>query len=297
MPQAAANGITIEYEAFGARDNPPLLLVNGLGSQLLGYAEEFCGMLAARGHYVIRFDNRDVGLSTKFDAAGPPDMEAIRADRERGETPAVAYTLWDMADDAAGLLDALGIARAHIMGMSMGGMIVQCIAIKHPQRVLSMTSIMSNTGNPNLPAASAETQAVFSKAVPAERDPYIEDAVARQRVMGSPPPLFDEARVRHVAAARFDRSFYPVGSDRQLAGIIATGDRREALRKLTTPTLVIHGAVDPLVLPEGGIDTAANIPGARLVILDGMGHDLPPGLWSRITDEVCAHTGAGAAGK
>ncbi|MGI8926379.1 MAG: alpha/beta fold hydrolase [Tepidiformaceae bacterium] len=291
MPNVTANGIQIEYDTCGDPAAPPLLLVMGLGAQMIAWDEGFCQLLADRGHYVIRFDNRDVGLSTRFDAAGTPDLGAMMAARAAGEPIThAAYLLNDMADDAVGLLDALNIPAAHIVGASMGGMIVQAIAIRHPQRVLSMTSIMSTTGHPSLPQAKPEAMAVLLSPRPDDREAMLDQAVAAARTIGSTGFPFDEERVRARAARSFDRAFYPAGMARQMVAITASGNRRDALRDVKLPTLVIHGAVDPLVPVEGGHDTAACIPGAELLIIEGMGHDLPTGAWPRIAEAISAVT-------
>lgn len=298
MAQATANGIQIEYDTFGDRSARPLLLVMGLGAQMIAWDPDFCRLLADRGHFVVRFDNRDVGLSTKFEAAGVPDVAGAMAASAAGKKVEAAYTLADMADDAFGLLDALGIEAAHIVGASMGGMIVQQMAIQRPQRVLSLTSIMSSTGNPALPPAKPEAMARLTMPAPQEREAAIEYRLATSKIIGSVPDVIDEERLRRLAAEAYDRSFYPVGMARQLVGIVASGPRHEQLREVRVPTLVVHGAIDPLVPVEGGKDTAACIPGAELLIIDGMGHDLPAAYWPQIVDAISALTAAaGAAGK
>ncbi|MCP4003058.1 MAG: alpha/beta fold hydrolase [bacterium] len=286
MPNTASNGITIEYETFGRRENPALLLVMGLGAQLTLWDPDFCGMLADKGHHVIRFDNRDVGLSTWFDEHGAPDILSMMTAMATGETPEVPYTLDDMADDAAGLLDALGIERAHICGASMGGMLVQTLAIRHPARVLSMTSIMSTTGNPEVPPASPEAMAVLTGPPPKTRDEAIENGLRGRAVIGSPGFPSDEASARANTARDYDRAFHPQGTARQMAAIMAHGDRRDALRELDVPTLVIHGSDDPLVHVEGGRDTAAAIPGAEFWEIPGMGHDLPVQLFGDLVKRI-----------
>jgi pimeloyl-ACP methyl ester carboxylesterase len=289
MPRAAANGIELEYETFGKRSARPLVLIMGLGAQMIVWDEEFCATLAARDFFVVRFDNRDVGLSTKFDDAGVPDV--FRAFQKAATNQAIdaPYTLNDMADDTVYLMEELGIERAHVVGASMGGMIAQTLAIRHPSRLLTLTSIMSTTGNPEVPPATPEALRVLMTPVPAEREAYVERAVRNWRVIGSPGFPFDEERVRRRAARSFDRAFHPAGVARQLVAIVAGGSRKDALRAVTTPTLVIHGDADPLAHIEGGRDTAASIPGAELLIIEGMGHDLPRGAWPRIVDAIDAH--------
>ncbi|MCC7365699.1 MAG: alpha/beta hydrolase [Dehalococcoidia bacterium] len=291
MARATANGIELEYDTFGEPGAAPLLLVMGLGAQMLAWDEEFCRQLAGRGHHVIRFDNRDVGLSTKFEAAGAPDVVAALTAAQSGQPVDAPYTLRDMADDAVGLLDALGIPAAHIVGASMGGMIVQQMAIDHPSRVLTMTSIMSSTGEPGLPPSSPEANAALLTPAPTDREGNIEFSVSMRDVIGSKGVPFDEAKARRMAATMYDRSFYPVGMARQLVGIVASGSRKEGLAGVTCPTLVIHGDIDPLVRVEAGQATAAAVPGAKLLIIEGMGHDLPEPYWPRIIDAIAGLTG------
>jgi pimeloyl-ACP methyl ester carboxylesterase len=290
MPNARANGIQIEYDSFGDASHRPLLLVMGLGAQMIFWEEEFCEALAERGHYVVRFDNRDVGLSSKLDAAGIPNMMELMLALQAGRRPEAPYTLDHMADDAAGLLDALGLESAHVCGASMGGMIVQALAIRHPRRVRSMTSIMSSTGNPALPPAKPEAMAALMAPPPTDRAGSIERGVQTWRVIGSPGFAFEEERIRERAGRAFDRGFYPQGVARQMAAIVSHGSRVEALRGVTAPTLVIHGDADPLVPIEGGRDTAASIPGAELLVIEGMGHDLPRAAWPRIVGSISEHT-------
>jgi pimeloyl-ACP methyl ester carboxylesterase len=288
MPRTYANGIDIEYEIFGAPDARPLLLIMGLGAQMIIWDDDFCEQLAARGHRVIRFDNRDIGLSTKLDAAGMPNLVAAVGRRLLGKPVGAPYTLSDMAADTAGLLDALGIETADIVGASMGGMIAQTMAIEHPSRVRTLTSIMSTTGEPDLPQPTPEATAALLTPVPTDRAGNVERAVRVARVIGSPGFPFDEAYVRRRAARAYDRGFYPAGTARQLLAIIASGSRKAALEAVRVPALVIHGSDDPLAPLAGGIDTAEAIPGAELLILEGMGHDLPQPLWPRIIDAICA---------
>jgi len=282
MAQVTGNGITIEYDTFGESSEKPLLLVMGLGAQMTRWREEFCQLLAQQGHYVIRFDNRDVGLSERFDSAGAPDMAQLFMQAQAGEAITAAYTLDDMAQDAFGVLDALGIDRAHICGASMGGMIVQTMAIQQPQRVLSMVSIMSTTGNPDLPSSTPEASAALMSPAGTSLESVLDRAVAVSRVIGSPDYQDTADQIRQRAQADFERSFYPVGVARQMAAIAASGNRRPLLTQVSTPTLVIHGTDDPLVPLAGGIDTHEAISGSRLETFAGMGHDLPEALWSKI---------------
>ena len=251
MPQVRANGLDIEYDTFGDASSPPLLMLMGLGAQMIWWDEEICQGLADQGLFVIRMDNRDVGLSSKIqDSCGTRITEAYEA-LARGESFPVPYTLTDMAADAAGLLDALGLAKAHVCGASMGGMIAQRMAIHYPEKVLSLISIMSHTGNPVLPAPSDAAQESMTTPPPLDRTGNIEYNVEAWRVLGSPGFPFDEDRVRRKVTEGFDRSFYPEGFRRQLLAILADGDRRPDLAKLTIPTLVIHGSADPWFLRPG----------------------------------------------
>ncbi|HEX7035106.1 MAG TPA: alpha/beta fold hydrolase [Pseudomonadales bacterium] len=290
MPNTTANGIRIEYVTYGNRHDPALLLVMGLGAQMTRWDDAFCELLAAHGLWVVKFDNRDVGLSTHFTEAPVPSMGALVAAMAEGAAPDVPYTLHDMAADGFGLLDALGVERAHICGASLGGMIVQTMAIDQPNRVLSMTSIMSSTQDPSLPAAHPAAAAVLQQPPATSRGQAIERAVEASRIIGSPRYPADPDRIRERAALDYDRAFDPAGVARQMAAaVVATGTRRERLRSLTVPTLVIHGADDPLVPLACGEDTAAAIPGAELLVIDGMGHDLPPALHQRIADAIARH--------
>ena len=283
--QVRANGIDVEVESYGAEDAPAVLLIMGLGAQLTRWPMPMVEALVARGFRAVRFDNRDVGLSTKFDAAGQPDLMAVIGSVMTGGSPKVPYTLDDMAADAAGVLDALNIRRAHIMGASMGGMIAQLFAAHYPARTLSLTSIMSTTGNPAVPRASdAATAVLMTRPDSDDPEALVAHGIKAMRVIGSPgyPVPDDVLRERIVSDAR--RMHYPAGFGRQMAAIYAGGDRRAALKGITAPTVVVHGADDPLVPIEGGRDTAAAIPGARLVEVPGMGHDLPVELIPTVLD-------------
>lgn len=281
------DSIEIEYETFGSPDDPTLLLVMGFTAQLIAWDDQFCQSLAERGRHVIRFDNRDCGLSTHFDGQQVNPMAVMQAQLQGEAPPAVPYDLSDMANDAFGLLDALGIERAHIMGASMGGMIVQTMAIAQPERVLSLVSVMSSPGDPRAGKPTTEARDVLLAPPPTEREAAIE-ASARAAVWAS-KKYVDTDKLRERAARSYDRANYPEGAPRQLAAIYASGDRTEQLRELTVPTLVIHGRDDTLIQPDGGTMTAEAIPEANLLLLAHMGHDLPQPLWPVIVDAVISH--------
>jgi pimeloyl-ACP methyl ester carboxylesterase len=283
--RAPSNGIEIEYETFGDPGDPPLLLVMGLGAQLVSWDTELCESLVDRGFFVIRFDNRDVGLSTKVPVDENLDVMAELMKALGGGAPAAPYLMADMAADAVGLLDHLGIDRVHIVGASMGGMIVQQLAIDHPDRLLSLTSIMSTTGDPDVGQPHPDVLPVLLDAAPEEREAYIAFNVEGSRVIGS-PEHFDEDRAAVSAGLSFDRCFYPRGTANQLMAILASGSRSEGLRQLDCNTLVIHGDVDPLVSVSGGERTAEVIPGAELMILEGMGHDMPVFYWPQVIEAI-----------
>jgi len=293
MPHVKANGLDIYYESHGPENAEPILLIMGLGAQMSRWSPEMIGKLVAAGHRVIAYDNRDVGLTEKLDAAGAPDMGAIVTALREGRKPPVAYTLDEMAADAAGLLDALGIERAHIVGASMGGMIAQLVAADHPHKTLSLTSIMSSTGNPNLPRATPEAMARLNTPAPdpnKDLEGFLASAVEGAKVMASRYPP-EEGAVRAQSLADFKRSYYPVGFQRQYAGVIASPDRRPKLKTITAPTVVIHGDADPLVPVEGGRDTAANIPGAELIVVPGVGHEMPAAVLDVFVDGILAAVG------
>jgi len=291
MAQVDSNGIQIEYETYGEPGSRPLLLIMGFAGQLILWDEDLCKQIAQRGYYVIRFDNRDVGLSTKIDDAGVPDiMKTIEA-LMMGEPVIPPYTIEDMADDAIGLLDALAIDKAHICGMSMGGMIAQTIAVNYPQRVLSLISIYSNMGDPEDPQPKPEAFEFLTTPFPEDREASIEHAMKLFHTITGPGFSFDEEWHRSIAAQAFDRAFYPQGPARQLVAILTQKNRRPALASVSVPTLVVHGADDPMVPVECGKNTAAAIPGAELMIIDGMGHDIPhSGAWPQIVDAIVDHT-------
>ena len=286
---ARANGIDLCYDTFGDPAAPPLLLIMGLNSQMIAWDDEFCSELARRGYRVIRYDNRDIGLSTRFDAAGVPDVSAAFMAVMQGKTVEAPYRLTDMAADAVGLLDALGIARAHVVGASMGGAIAQTLAIEHPSRLLTLTSIMATTGAPGLPPPTPEALAVLFKPPPADQASYFESYAQTWKVLRAGSFPLDEARDLSRAGQTWARGLNPADSARQLIAILASGSRKEALRGVRVPTLVLHGDADPLVPLGCGVDTAESVPGAKLVVIKGMGHALPISMWSQIIDTIAAH--------
>lgn len=284
-----ANGIELCCDTFGDPQSPPLLLIMGLAAQMIAWDDDFCALLAARGYRVIRFDNRDIGLSTRFTDAGVPDVSAAFLAAMQGKPVSAPYLLSDMADDAVGLLDALGIDKAHVVGASMGGAIGQMLAIGHAQRLHTLTSIMATTGAPGLPPPTPEALAMLFKPTPTDQAGYFESFRQTWKVLrvGSFP--LDEARDLARAGQNFARGLNPAGVARQLTAIIASGSRKEALAAVRVPTLVIHGDVDPLVPVACGVDTAESIPKAKLMIIESMGHALPITLWPRIIDAIAAH--------
>jgi pimeloyl-ACP methyl ester carboxylesterase len=289
MARAQANGIELEYDVTGPADGEPLLLIMGLGAQMTRWPSAFVAKLASNGLRVIRFDNRDVGLSSKLDHAGAPDFAALFKALGEGRKPDVPYLLDDMARDAVGLLDALGVERAHIVGASLGGMVAQLVAADHPDRALSLVSIMSTTGNRSLPPAKPEALAVLNDRGPdplVDFEGYLAHGVKGAIAIGSPgyPPDPEEVKLR--IRNDFNRSYAPAGFQRQYAAAAASPDRRPKLAAIKAPTVVIHGADDPLVPLTGGQDTAASIPGAELVVIPGMGHDFPPPLYDAVVDGI-----------
>jgi pimeloyl-ACP methyl ester carboxylesterase len=286
---AKANGIEIAYDTFGYQSDPPLLLIMGLGVQMIVWDEKFCKQLAARGYWVIRFDNRDVGLSTNFSEAGVPNLSQLTEALSRGEALNVPYTLDDMADDALGLLDILSINSAHVVGLSMGGMIGQIMALRFPERIRTLTSVMSTTGDPNLPPPKPEALEVLVVPIPSERSAYVEGWLNVWRVLSGPQIPVEEALARKWAESSHERGLNPSGFLRQMAAIMASGSRKDSLKALTVPTLVVHGDADPLVPLECGIDTANSIPDAKLHVIEGMGHALPQAVWSQFIDALASH--------
>ena len=285
MPDVQANGLQLRYETLGDPADPALLLVMGLGAQLIDWPQEFCEHLAGRGFSVIRFDNRDAGLSASRPEWGLPDLRAILA----GDPATAPYLLADLAADTAGLLRALDVPRAHVVGASMGGMIAQQLTIDHPGLVASLCSIMSTTGDRTVGRATPEAAAVLAGPPAPDRAAAIARGVASARIIGSPGyPAPEEELVRR-AEAKYDRAYNPLGTLRQYAAILASPDRTAALGSVVAPTLVVHGADDPLITVTGGEATAAAVPGAELIVLDGMGHDLPRALWPRVVDAITAN--------
>jgi pimeloyl-ACP methyl ester carboxylesterase len=277
-------GITLSYETFGEPSDPTALLIMGLGTQMVAWPEDFCNELAGRGLHVVRFDNRDIGRSTHLSGRPPSTGELLRRSGR-----AARYTLADMADDSAGLLSALELAPAHVIGASMGGMIAQTLAARHPQAVRSLVSIMSNTGSRRSGQPSLRVYPIFLRRPPSGREASIAHTERLFAVIGSSGLPRDDEDIRVIAETSYDRDHDPVGSGRQLAAIIASGDRTAELSRITAPTLVIHGTADPLVAPSGGRATARAIPGAELMMIEGMGHDLPRAAWPQIIDGIAAH--------
>lgn len=292
-PQARvkANGIELVYDTFGEVDSPPMLLIMGLGSQMIDWRDEFCAMLASRAFRVIRFDNRDVGQSTIFSHAGHPRIDAMLQALGRGETVEAPYRLSDLVADTVGLLDALRIEKAHVVGLSMGGMIAQLLAAGHPERVLTLTSIMSSTGEPGLPPSTPEAWACLTEPLETELEPFIAQYLRKWQVYCGPKYPFDSNAGKEHAVRVFARGVHPAGRDRQMAAILASGSRKAALARVSCPGLVIHGASDPVVRIEGGMATASAIAGAEFVAIAGMGHDLPKPVWPLVVDAIARHAG------
>jgi pimeloyl-ACP methyl ester carboxylesterase len=284
-------GVTLEYETVGSPADPPLLLVMGFSAQLIAWPRGFCERLAAGGRFVISFDNRDCGLSSKLDGQGA-DLASIIAAASAGDfekaRALAAYTCSDMSDDGLALLSALDIDRAHVLGTSMGGMIAQTMAIEHPERLLTLTSMMSTTGEPEFGQSTPEAARALLTPAPAERAGYV-DAAERWMIWRS-KKYPDLAGARALAGETYDRCYYPKGVTRQLAAIVASGSRAEQLRRVHIPTLVIHGLDDTLIAPSGGERTAALIPDARLLLVEDMGHDRPQPLWPQICRAILQHT-------
>jgi pimeloyl-ACP methyl ester carboxylesterase len=289
--QISANGISIEVDEAGAADAPPVLLIRGLGTQMIQWPGDFRRTLTDRGFRIVLFDNRDVGLSQKLAAAGRPDMGAVMRAIREGRPPDVPYTLFDMAADAIGVLDALEIGRAHVVGISMGGMIAQVLAARYAERVRSLVSIMSSSGHPDLPPPTPEAMQVLMSAPedPTDRECVIRHTMKGRRVIGSPGYPQDDTSLRREVAAAYDRCYDPDGIARQMVAVISGGSRATLLAEIKAPTLVIHGADDPLVPVECGRDTAKRIPSARLEIIPGMGHEISPGLTATLGHLIADH--------
>jgi pimeloyl-ACP methyl ester carboxylesterase len=284
VPTAHANGIDIEYVTQGDPADPALLLVMGLGGQLIAWTPGFVDQLTARGFFTIRYDNRDTGLSTRFE--GLPDITALFS----GDGSSAPYRIEDMADDAAALLTELGIERAHVVGVSMGGMITQALVINHPERFLTACSIMSTTGDRNVGMPTGEAMTALLRPVATSREEAITASLEGSKVIGSPGYPTPDDVLRARAAAAYDRGYHPEGTARQLGAVLASPDRTPGLHGVKLPFLVIHGEADPLVTPSGGDATAAAVPGSKLITVPGMGHDLPEALWDQIIDAIVANT-------
>ena len=287
MPYTKNGDVELYYETFGNSSDTALLLVNGLGSQCINFSEPWCEKFVAEGFFVIRFDNRDVGLSTKF-ADFAPDLAKVVKARKEGVVPALPYTISDMATDGIAVLDAARVARAHVVGFSMGGMIVQAMAIEHRDRLATMTSVMSSTGDADVGQSSEEARKLILGRPPTDRESYVGRYLDGIRTWGS-PAYYDKERLRVFAAAAFDRCFCPEGQARQAMAISGASSRTAALHEVTIPALVVHGTADRLVDPSGGRRTAEAIPGARFVLIDGMGHDYPPQLWDELVQLIADH--------
>jgi pimeloyl-ACP methyl ester carboxylesterase len=287
MARARANGIDIEYETLGEPARPTLLLIMGLGAQLIHWPDAFCQGLAVRGFCVVRFDNRDSGLSTSLDSWGRPDLATVVGQIMRGERADVPYRLDDMAADAVGLLDALGVERAHIIGASMGGSIAQIIAAQHPERTRSLVSMMSTSGRPELATADREVvRAILGRPPPEDREALIRYVVRVRQVIGSPRYPESEAEHRALVERALARANNPDGNDRQYAAVIASGHRVALLQTLRVPTLVLHGEDDPLLPQEHARDTAMLVPGSEIEVYPGWGHDIPKRLIPTLVDRI-----------
>jgi pimeloyl-ACP methyl ester carboxylesterase len=284
IQRARVGELEFAYETFGNAGDPPVLLVMGLATQMLGWPDDFCRGLADRGLFVVRFDNRDIGLSTHLHSAGAPNLMSVLG----GDHSVAPYALADLAAETVGLLDTLGLDSVHLVGASMGGMIAQLVAIDHADRVRSLTSIMSTTGDPSVGAPTEAAMAVLLAPPATDREGAVARTVDTYRVIGSPGFEFDETALRERAGLAYDRAYDPAGVARQLAAILTTPDRTADLGRVTVPTLVIHGADDALIDVSGGRATAAAIPEAELLVVEGMGHDFPREKWTEITDRITA---------
>ena len=292
MAQVRANGNCLEYEIDGPAEAPVLLMIHGVGAQLIRWPPDLCRALVEAGFRILRFDPRDIGLSSRMDHAPVPDLAEVIAARARGEEPDLPYTLHDLAADAVGLLDALGIRSAHVLGVSLGGMVAQVMAIEHPSRVESLAIMMSQSGNPDVPPSRPEALAIMTRPTPdpvREHRAYLDHQVERNRVLGSPAYPVPEAELRHYAAQAAERAWNPAGTARQLAAGRGSADRRAMLRQLRIPALVLHGADDPLIPVAAGEDIADSIEKSWFVKVDGMGHDLPAELFGLFVSAIAAN--------
>jgi pimeloyl-ACP methyl ester carboxylesterase len=278
-------GITLCLQTLGDPDDAPMLLIQGIGTQMIGWPDGFCELLAEGGFFVVRFDNRDSGRSTWLPELGVPSV--TKAFSKQLDDPPYLFT--DMANDCAGLLDALGISAAHVVGASLGGFVAQTLAIEHPDRVLSLASVMSSTGSSQVGQPTPAAMEALMTRPPENRDAYVEAIVAVRKVIGSTGFEQDEDWIRETAGRAYDRGVNPDGTQRQLVASICSGSRHERLGEITAPTVVLHGAADPLIDPSGGRATAEAIPGAELLIIDGWGHDLPPGVWEPVVGAITAN--------
>jgi pimeloyl-ACP methyl ester carboxylesterase len=290
VARTKANGIEIEYETFGGAGNPAILLIMGLGGQLTLWPDDFCEALADRGFFTVRYDNRDVGLSTDFHSWGTADLAQATAEVVSGRTPRAPYLIKDMAADAVGLLDALAIERAHIVGMSMGGMIAQTVAGLYPQRTRSLVSIMSTSGRRGLPPSKPEAmRALLTRPENGEREVLVQHGIMLRSVISGPGYPTPDDELRALVERNVDRRYYPDGINRQYLAVLASGDRIDLLKTVAAPTLVLHGSDDPLIHPEAARDVASLVRGAKIEIFEGWGHDLPPGMTPLLVDRISSH--------
>lgn len=291
MSRVLGNNVEIEYECIGSSADPPLVFISGLGGQMTFWDKELCQGLAEQGLWVIRFDQRDSGLSTRFEQAHTPPVLQMLLAALQGEPVDAPYTLNDMANDAIGLLDALGVQAAHVVGLSLGGMIAQVVTLCHPSRVLTLTSIMSGAGDLHaMMGDPAALSAVFQPAASADREANIERSVAMCRTFNHPSFPFEEERLRRWAAQAYDRSFYPEGTTRQILAIVASGSHQEQLQAIQQPVLVIHGSRDPLIPLAAGQSIARAVPAAELLVIEGLGHELPLAVWPQVLGAIGRHT-------
>ncbi len=291
MPQIKTDAITLEYDTFGSKTDPPMILIMGLTAQMINWPNGFCEQLADAGHFVIRFDNRDCGLSSKFGDLGAPNLQQWGERLIKGEQLSPPYTLSQMAADVLVLMDGLDIDAAHICGMSMGGMLAQILGLEHPERVLSVTSMASTTSEPDLPPSTPEATKALISLPPVKREANIDHSLWIQRVFSGGSAYWDETLQKEIITQCYDRAFYPLGFSRQMAAIMTTPGRRKALQDLKRPILVIHGGLDPLLTLPYGEDTAKSAPNSRLVVLPEWGHGMAyPHYWPQMVSEITEHT-------